>query len=77
MLANLAALDLDTAILDVCTERIPRAEFGYSRYVDDITISGDNTIVELLPAIYPLSKILASSATPAKPGSLEAQHGNG
>lgn len=36
MLANLVALDLDKKISQYCK----RANFGYSRYADDITISG-------------------------------------
>jgi RNA-directed DNA polymerase len=51
-LANLAALELDEAIMRICNEKIQNSEYGYSRYVDDITVSGADDIVELLPSIY-------------------------
>ncbi len=51
-LANLAALELDLAIIQVCTQALSDENFSYSRYVDDITISGSNSIVELLPQVH-------------------------
>ncbi len=51
-LANLAGLAVDDAVLSTLTKKIERTEFGYSRYVDDITISGDDRIVEILPDIF-------------------------
>lgn len=50
VLANLAALPLDDAIMSLC--RQVDNEFAYSRYVDDITISGAAALVELVPEIY-------------------------
>jgi RNA-directed DNA polymerase len=47
-IANLIALKLDDDILRICSQ----ASCSYSRYVDDITISGGNELVELLPTIY-------------------------
>lgn len=51
-LSNLAGLVVDDAIISALTKKIERTEFGYSRYVDDITISGDDRIVEFLPEIF-------------------------
>ena len=48
-LANLAALDLDDAIIGACHERLGPEKFRYTRYVDDITISGSGELVDLLP----------------------------
>jgi RNA-directed DNA polymerase len=52
VLANLAALKLDSALMDLCKEHAKDGDFRYSRYVDDITISGGTELVELLPKIY-------------------------
>lgn len=49
-LANIAALPLDAAIIEICQEHFNL--FGYSRYVDDITISGDSKIALLLGKFY-------------------------
>jgi retron-type reverse transcriptase len=46
-LANLAAFELDEMILAIL-----KGDYNYSRYVDDITISGTKDIVSLLPQIY-------------------------
>jgi retron-type reverse transcriptase len=46
-LANIAAFELDEAILAILKEG-----YNYSRYVDDITISGTKDVVSLLPQIY-------------------------
>ncbi|HEY9677124.1 MAG TPA: reverse transcriptase family protein [Drouetiella sp.] len=51
-LSNLAALPLDDAIFDLLDEKIQSTEYGYSRYIDDITISGDERIIEILPEIF-------------------------
>ncbi len=51
-LANIAAFAVDEAIVAALTQHIPRTEFGYSRYVDDITISGDDRLVDRLPGVY-------------------------
>ncbi|MDR3616772.1 MAG: reverse transcriptase family protein [Candidatus Obscuribacterales bacterium] len=46
-LANLAALELDERILEML-----KGVYNYTRYVDDITISGAKDLVSLLPQIY-------------------------
>jgi RNA-directed DNA polymerase len=46
-LANLAALELDENILGML-----KGDYNYSRYVDDITISGTKDLPSLLPQIY-------------------------
>lgn len=51
-LANLAALPLDEDIMLVCRGAVSNQVFQYSRYVDDITISGGTELVALLPKIY-------------------------
>ena len=52
VLANLAALALDTDIMRTCDDAVTSNGFRYSRYVDDITISGVMELVTLLPKIY-------------------------
>lgn len=49
-LANIAALPLDQSILEICQQNL--VSFGYSRYVDDITLSGDSKLALLLPEFY-------------------------
>lgn len=49
-LANIAALPLDQSILEICNQNL--ATFGFSRYVDDITLSGDSKLALLLPEFY-------------------------
>lgn len=51
-LANLAALSLDEDIMLICRGVVSNDGFQYSRYVDDITISGGTELVALLPKIY-------------------------
>jgi len=51
-IANIAALELDASIMRICREALTSDEFTYSRYVDDITISGGARLVELLAKIY-------------------------
>jgi len=52
VLANLAALKVDSDIMLICKEGVTKVQFQYSRYVDDITISGGIELVALLPKIY-------------------------
>jgi RNA-directed DNA polymerase len=52
VLANLAALKLDAEIMRTCDEAVAGNGFRYSRYVDDITISGVLELVALLPKVY-------------------------
>lgn len=51
-LANIAALKLDTAILNICNENLAPGTFHYSRYVDDISISGGRELGLLIHAFY-------------------------
>lgn len=51
-LANIAALPLDDDIMQVCKEAVGESEFHYSRYVDDITISGGSELEAVVPKIY-------------------------
>ncbi|MDX2107960.1 MAG: reverse transcriptase family protein [Candidatus Melainabacteria bacterium] len=51
-LANIAALKLDTAILDICKENLAPGTFHYSRYVDDISVSGGRELGLLIHAFY-------------------------
>jgi RNA-directed DNA polymerase len=50
ILANIAALPLDDSLIDICKRTVPN--FQYSRYVDDITISGGIQLSELIPTFY-------------------------
>lgn len=51
-LANIAALELDRSIMEVLNENFPLLDFSYTRYVDDITISGGKEMVFILADIY-------------------------
>jgi len=50
-LANLEALPMDDQIMQICREGVGENQFAYSRYVDDITMSGASALVELIPKI--------------------------
>jgi RNA-directed DNA polymerase len=50
-LANICALPLDAALMDCCAKGVGAGNFKYTRYVDDITISGALALVDLLPAL--------------------------
>jgi RNA-directed DNA polymerase len=52
VLANLAALKLDAEIMRTCDEAVTSSGYRYSRYVDDITVSGVIDLVALVPKIY-------------------------
>ena len=49
-LANIAALPLDSSIQAICAEK--SIVCAYTRYVDDITISGDNKLALMLGPFY-------------------------
>lgn len=51
-LANIAALPLDKQIIETCTACLPPNSFAYTRYVDDITISGTKELADKLSAIF-------------------------
>ncbi len=51
-LANIAALELDKAVIKVLEDNFPLLDFSYTRYVDDITISGGKEMVLILADIY-------------------------
>jgi RNA-directed DNA polymerase len=51
VIANFAALALDAALMQVCRDVVGADNFAYSRYVDDITISGTSALIELLPQL--------------------------
>jgi len=51
-LANIAALPLDETVINACRDLAATSAFQYTRYVDDITISGGMELVALLPHIY-------------------------
>lgn len=61
-LANIAALKLDADILEICRDAVGDDGFSYSRYVDDITISGGKELEPLLPRI--LESIDSKGFTP-------------
>lgn len=52
MLANFAALELDYDLIAICEKNAREYQFHYSRYVDDITISGDAEIAFCLGEFY-------------------------
>lgn len=49
-IANIAALPVDHAIIEICQQS--SIQFSYTRYVDDITISGDTKLAFLLGPFY-------------------------
>lgn len=51
-LANIAALELDRAILQICEESSGTSLLHYSRYIDDITISGDSQLAIILSRVF-------------------------
>jgi retron-type reverse transcriptase len=51
-LANVAALNLDTEIIRICEQKVGAGLFSYSRYVDDITISGGFSLTSVLDEIF-------------------------
>jgi len=51
-IANIAALKLDADIMRLCQQALTNNEFKYSRYVDDITISGGTQLIVLIAKIY-------------------------
>lgn len=51
-LANLAAMPLDEEIIRICSENLGEGKFDYSRYVDDVTISGDVDLTDLVSDLY-------------------------
>jgi RNA-directed DNA polymerase len=50
-LANFAALPLDAALMQVCIDAVGLNNFAYTRYVDDITISGTTGLIDALPQL--------------------------
>lgn len=52
VLANLAALELDEQLMQICRSYSRNVEVSYSRYVDDITISGDRDLAIAIPELY-------------------------
>lgn len=52
ILANIAALELDGEIIAICRKNETSCKFSYTRYVDDITISGDRQLAFLLADFY-------------------------
>ncbi len=53
-LANIAAFDLDKQIMQLCLEKVGANQYQYTRYVDDITISGTSSIAGLADEIIEL-----------------------
>lgn len=65
-LANLVALPLDRTLLDICEQS--GLQYDYTRYVDDITISGDSRLGQLLADFY---KAIQHHGFIASPGKLK------
>lgn len=66
-LANIAALPVDREILEICQES--ELQCDYTRYVDDITISGDNKLAVLLG---PFHRAIVKHGFAASPDKLRA-----
>ncbi|MGD9681745.1 MAG: reverse transcriptase family protein [Candidatus Obscuribacterales bacterium] len=66
ILANIAGFDLDRAILSICTENSPTFRYDYTRYVDDLTISGDMPLARLLGEFYRAIEKCGFRANPKK-----------
>lgn len=52
ILSNIAALELDDAVMNCCQQAVGKDNYRYSRYVDDITISGALSLQSILPDVY-------------------------
>ncbi|HEY9715744.1 MAG TPA: reverse transcriptase family protein, partial [Chroococcales cyanobacterium] len=65
-LANLAALEMDDDIMQACSDNVHRTNWTYTRYVDDITISGGNELAPLLKQFYSLIEKHGFRANPKK-----------
>ena len=63
-IANIAALPVDLSIMEICEQN--SMQFDYTRYVDDITISGDPKLAFLLGAFYRAISNNGFSASPDK-----------
>jgi len=51
-LANIAALSLDRELIEICEQNVKHYGYHYSRYVDDITISGGVELAPLLQEFF-------------------------
>lgn len=51
MVANMVAIELDNRIMNLLKLEFPEEEVSYSRYVDDISISGPSSLEDLIPRI--------------------------
>jgi RNA-directed DNA polymerase len=52
VIANLSALPLDSDLIEICERNARSYRYDYSRYVDDITISGGTDLAFLLHDFY-------------------------
>lgn len=65
-LANIAALELDRNLMHICEETADEYGFHYSRYVDDITISGGVDLMFALGKFYRAVEKCGFRANPNK-----------
>ncbi len=65
-LANIAALDMDKAIIEIFNRNFPLLDFSYTRYVDDITISGSREMLLVIEDIYEAIEASGFRANPKK-----------
>ena len=65
-LANLAALSLDQELIEICRNKVRNYQFDYTRYIDDITISGDSDLARLVPLFHRAIKKHGFKANPKK-----------
>jgi len=63
-IANIAALPVDLAIIEICEQN--SMQYAYTRYVDDITISGDSRLAFLLGPFYRAVNKCGFTASPDK-----------
>lgn len=66
VLANLVALDLDSQIREILNARIGQQHYQYTRYVDDITISGNEKLIELVDDIHSVINNSGFAVNPRK-----------
>lgn len=72
-LANLAALGLDRELIEICDANKGPYAFHYTRYVDDITISGGNDLIFLVDEFY---KAIENNGFRANPNKLRIARPN-
>lgn len=65
-LANIASLEMDNQLMRICDEQVGRGNYHYTRYVDDITISGSNRLIDLSDQFHSIVSAFGFKVNPEK-----------